>query len=317
MESQMLNKRVLIVDDEENIALVVATGLVKMSKYTVDTAYNGQTALARFKQNPYHLVITDYRMPDMTGVELARAIRQIAPETQIVLMTAYGSAMIRAEADQVRMDGYIEKPVPIATVRNLVEEILDKTGPKTAAAPQPNKMADAVYDRVRKLRFDTNARCVLLLRSEGHLVVIEGHTENLDATSIGALVAANFMAATELARLLGNQSVFKSSYHEGPHYDIFAVDINGQYLLAVIFGTETKAGLVRYYTQDAAAQLTSLLDNLTPEVPTVPEDMPEVIAAELDELFGLGSNETSPVMSLEQAVAAGLVPAEVAELVSK
>lgn len=311
----MPDKRVLIVDDEENIALVLATALVRMGKYIVDTAHSGKTALSRFQQHPYHLVITDYRMPDMSGVELARSIRQLAPNTQIVLMTAYGSEAIRAEASQLQIDGYIEKPIPLATVRTMVEQILNKTTVKAAAAPPDNKMIADVYQRVRQLRFDTNARCVLLLRSEGHLVVIEGHTEKLATTSIGALVAANFMAATELARLLGNQSVFKSSYHEGPNYDIFAVDINGQYLLAVIFGPETKAGLVRYYTQDAAAQLSTLLDGMSHEPPNVPEDMPEAIAAELDELFSHAPNEVAPVLSLKQAVTAGLVPAEVAELI--
>src|SRR6185295_15116162 len=77
---------------------------------------------------------------------------------------------------------------------------------------------------------------------------------------VAAFVAANFLAVTELASLLGdNESIFKSSYYEGSKYNIYAYDINGEFLLAVVFGTQGKPGTTWFYTKQTGTTLAGLL----------------------------------------------------------
>jgi CheY-like chemotaxis protein/predicted regulator of Ras-like GTPase activity (Roadblock/LC7/MglB family) len=299
-------KRVLIVDDEESVAIVLAAGLSRANHYDVDTANSGAAALAKFKAHPFDLVLTDYRMPDMSGIELSEKIRQLRPNTLIMLMTAYDSRQVREQTKTSNLNEYIQKPIPVAQVRSIVEKALAQTLAKSVEPASAAPVSADVNGYVRKLRLDTQADCVLLLRAAGHLVMMDGATQNLDVNSIGALIAANFMAATELARLLGNQSIFKSSFHEGPDYDIYAYDVNGDFLLAVIFGRGSKAGLVRHYTQETAVSLLPLLAQLL-EVPVdYFDDSTSTVDQDFDELFGL-VDEVKELFSVEKAREMGLI----------
>ena len=104
-----------------------------------------------------------------------------------------------------------------------------------------------------------NAHCVFVISSSGHLVDQCGDTSALDIDSISTLIAANFMASIELSSLLGSSTSFKASYHEGTDYNIYAHAIDGDFLLAVIFGKESKQGIVQFYAQKLASYLAPLL----------------------------------------------------------
>lgn len=145
-------------------------------------------------------------------------------------------------------------------------------------------MIDNTEKHLQNLYHDTSARCVLLLSAGGELIDMAGQREGLDISSVCALIAANFMAAAELARLLGNDPVFESCYHEGSSFDIYAADINEHYLLAVIAGPQSRAGIVRFYTNLAVQALTPLLQAETGSAP-VGDDFSGGVDVELDRLF--------------------------------
>src|SRR6185503_15001453 len=118
----------------------------------------------------------------------------------------------------------------------------------------------AVNQHLETLRSKTGAHYVLLVSASGHPLRIIGETNRAKGARLAAFVAANFLAVTELASLLDdNESVFKSSYHEGSKYNIYAYDINGDFLLAVVFGAQGKPGTVWFYTKQTGAALADLL----------------------------------------------------------
>jgi DNA-binding NtrC family response regulator len=117
--------RVLIVDDEPNVALTLVASLEKLgNELVVDTAHDFDDALAKVERTQYTLLIADYKLPGMSGVDLAQAVRSISPETQIVLMTAYGTAGLRETADLLGIAGYLDKPFSVARIRELVQRIV-------------------------------------------------------------------------------------------------------------------------------------------------------------------------------------------------
>jgi len=257
-------KRVLIVDDEPNVALVVSLALKKLGEdYIFEIAHSGPEALAKVKQNDYALLITDYNMPEITGLDLAQAVHQISADTQVILMTAYGTDRLRGILDRFKLAGYIDKPFTADQIRQVVKHAVERTNQAQSAERQRDShqpfLEDAAYEHLKSLRSSTGARCVLLLSSNGFPVSVVGQTKDFDVATVGALVAGNFMAATELANLLGSStSVFKSSYHEGNDYNIYSYDINGDLLLAVILDAESKPGVVWFYTKQVAAELATL-----------------------------------------------------------
>ena len=103
----MTQKRILIVDDDKSILRMLEFGLKKMGPdYQFFTARDIYNALEQIETEWFDLVVTDYMMPGMTGVDLARAVRKISPDTQVVLMTAYGSSELRNTTDNLGIDGF-------------------------------------------------------------------------------------------------------------------------------------------------------------------------------------------------------------------
>lgn len=266
--SQQPLTRVLIVDDEPNVATMLAISLETLGEdYIFDIAHNGDEAINKIQETNYKLLITDYNMPGMTGLDLIQATRQLSPQTQVILMTAYGTERLRHLLEHWNLDGYIDKPFPPAQIREIVQQAINRVRAATlnhASAPAGQPVIDsAITEHLKSLHYKTGCHCVLLVSSTGYPLSIEGWTQNLDVTAISALVAGNFMAAAELANLLGSNRVFKSSYHEADDYNIYAYDVNGEFLLTVIFGAESKPGVVWFYTKQTAAELKPLLVNQT------------------------------------------------------
>ncbi len=102
-------ERILIVDDEKNY-LVVLQALLAEAGYEVFTAGGGPQALAVAAEEEPELVITDMRMPTMTGVELIQRLKERFPDILIIVMTAYGTVENAVEAMKAGAVDYITKP---------------------------------------------------------------------------------------------------------------------------------------------------------------------------------------------------------------
>ncbi len=101
--------RILVVDDEENIRVMLAAVLKKQG-YDVDAVSNGAHALEALKKRPYDLVVSDFRMPEMDGLELLRQIRELRIRTTVIMITAYGGNDQMTEALRLGAHDYISKP---------------------------------------------------------------------------------------------------------------------------------------------------------------------------------------------------------------
>ena len=121
-------KRILVVDDEIRLAFLLKQSLLNLgAEYEIETANSGIEALRILEDSPCDLVITDFRMRGMGGLDLLRAIKSESPETLVILMTAYGSPEIVAEAKKLEVYRYITKPFPIEEFQSMVREaFLDK-----------------------------------------------------------------------------------------------------------------------------------------------------------------------------------------------
>lgn len=100
---------VLIVDDEKNY-LVVLEALLGPEGYEIMTVENAQAALELIQGTDLDLVITDMKMPGMSGMELLEAAKKIKPEMPVIMMTAYGTIEMAVEAMKKQAYDYITKP---------------------------------------------------------------------------------------------------------------------------------------------------------------------------------------------------------------
>lgn len=121
----MDTKRILLVEDDASIAFLIKEHLGDLgSGYEVGSASSGEEALRQFEQGKWDLVVTDYRMPGITGLELIASLRDKAPTTLTVLITGYGSDEVRQEAQRLNVYHYMPKPFPLADLSRVIKEAL-------------------------------------------------------------------------------------------------------------------------------------------------------------------------------------------------
>jgi response regulator RpfG family c-di-GMP phosphodiesterase len=115
--------RLLVVDDEPNICRMVAAVLGR-SGFAVETATGGEEALDRFRSEAFDLLLTDIKMPGMTGLELLQRCREIRPGVPAIVFTGYATTESAAAAVRSGADHYLRKPFEIGELRRVVTEVL-------------------------------------------------------------------------------------------------------------------------------------------------------------------------------------------------
>jgi DNA-binding NtrC family response regulator len=123
----MTDRRILVVDDDESLRRVTQVQL-EQEGYVVSTAANGKDALALLEKSPQDLVISDLKMPGMSGLDLLRRIRAEYPEIIVLMITAYGSIETAVEAMKLGAYDYITKPVNADALRLVVGRALEHLG---------------------------------------------------------------------------------------------------------------------------------------------------------------------------------------------
>ena len=122
----MTPRRILIVDDEANQRLMVEQALRALPfEWTISTAASGQEALDSLALHQPDLIITDYHMPLMNGLELIARVRERQIPSRIILITAYSSPELYDAAQKLQVDHYLTKPVPLTLLRRIATGTLD------------------------------------------------------------------------------------------------------------------------------------------------------------------------------------------------
>ena len=125
MANRVRKPRILIVDDEESLREVLSIMLLREG-YQVDTAADGGQAVARLRDYAYDLVISDIKMPRMTGLELLKHIKERAPETVVLMVTAFSTTEEAVEAMKQGAYDYITKPFRNEEIRLIVKNALER-----------------------------------------------------------------------------------------------------------------------------------------------------------------------------------------------
>lgn len=114
-------ERILVVDDESLMRQFLAEALQRKG-YAVDVAINGKEALSLLKKQTYDLVITDMKMPDLTGIDLLRKVKELSSQTLVLIMTAYGTIENAVEAMRLGAFNYLLKPFTPDAIEALIEK---------------------------------------------------------------------------------------------------------------------------------------------------------------------------------------------------
>jgi two-component system NtrC family response regulator len=117
--------RILVVDDEPAQRELVG-GFLRKQGFEVALAGDGTEALARFGAEPFDLVLTDQRMPGLSGLELIAALREVTPEAAVVVMTAYGTIETAVAAIRAGAADYLTKPLNLDELLHRIRAVQER-----------------------------------------------------------------------------------------------------------------------------------------------------------------------------------------------
>ncbi len=121
----MIDFEILYVDDDRDILFLVQKYLTSQG-YSVTVIDNGIKALSLIKQKNFDLVFTDFRMPEFDGLELLMAIKEYRPETEVVIVTGYGTMESAIKAIKFGSYDYIQKPFKLDSLKVLVDRVIEE-----------------------------------------------------------------------------------------------------------------------------------------------------------------------------------------------
>ena len=124
-ENEKQHLRILLVDDEPHVRFAMRESLEPMG-YACEEAGNGAEALEVFQQARFDLVVLDYRMPKMDGLETLKEIRRLDQDVPVLFVTAYGSKDLALQALREGAYDYFTKPFDIEEVRVVVHRAIEK-----------------------------------------------------------------------------------------------------------------------------------------------------------------------------------------------
>jgi two-component system response regulator PilR (NtrC family) len=114
----------LIVDDEQGMRQLLSL-VFGRAGHSVRAAENGRRAVEMLREAAADLIISDVRMPDMGGIELLRAARELSPDVAVVMMTAFATVETAREAFKLGADDFIQKPFDVDELKLIVEKALE------------------------------------------------------------------------------------------------------------------------------------------------------------------------------------------------
>ncbi|MBM4349255.1 MAG: response regulator [Deltaproteobacteria bacterium] len=147
----MQEERILVVDDEEVICNVLERRLTREG-YSCTTANNGKEALNHFYKNSFSLIISDIKMPEMTGVELLQKVKAIDPKMKMIMVTAYPEIDLAVNAMRLGADDFIIKPADLDLIVMSVKKALESKRLEEEIEAYHNRLEELVEERTAKLQ---------------------------------------------------------------------------------------------------------------------------------------------------------------------
>lgn len=242
--------KIAVIDDEPIVCRETKRALLK-AHYEVDTFSDGETALKRFEQTDFDLILCDLRLPGISGLDLLKSIRRRHPDCEVIIITAYSSVDTAIEAIQAGAFHYVTKPIKMAELKLLVKRVQDKV----MLVREKNALKEALFSQNRPANFIGNSKAMLeVFRLIGKVAPLDCNVLIQGESGTGKEMVARALHQ----RNPRNHQPFISFNCGGFSEELIANELFGHEKGAFTGATETKIGLL-----EAAHSGTIFLDEIS------------------------------------------------------
>ena len=148
---------IAVIDDESIVRREVKRGLGKEENWQVETFADGESALARFSETDFDLVLCDLRLPGLSGLDLLKAVRSNHPHCEVIIITGYSTVDSAIQAIRAGAFHYVTKPIKMAELKLLVRRALDKV----LLVREKDALKEALFSQNRPAKMIGNSRAML------------------------------------------------------------------------------------------------------------------------------------------------------------
>ncbi len=278
-------KKILVVDDHFEM-LEFLRSMLELSNqdFEVLAVPSAEEGLMELRRVHFDLVITDVRLPGMSGFDLVRRTKSIKSDIPIIMITAYSSAQGQQEAAELGVLRYFPKPLDTDEMLSAVHQALygkTVTAPRHTAVsqppatPSPPDLPDRLRKRLDSLRNDTGAAQLILATVAGDVALKVGNGRVANPATIIKILAQTIADSFDLARELDSQEPFTLQFHAGSQTELYAATVGRDYFLAMFFDVQARRGrigTVWVFAQRAIKELLELLpsqDQVTKTEPVI------------------------------------------------
>jgi DNA-binding NarL/FixJ family response regulator len=339
----MSSHHILIVEDQREVSRLLRSALETLeSDLDVIEIPSGEEAILHSTNNRVDLLVSDYRLPGMTGIELMHKVHINHPRAKVILVTGQTDPRIRREVAEAGADAFFIKPVPMADFLDAVERHLGMV--ETLLPPEPISTDDTeikrtIPDLLAGLRQDLSAIAVLLLNDRGRILARAGDLPDREnEVALVASLVSIYSAGQNVSLQLGQKTSSNWSVFNGGTYDLVFAPVGLMHAMLVIgegiAGMERVLDSIELFSEARKNIERGILEmnqmiSAVEEPPTTPlpvieqtmeemeplfmDDQPKLKPAEVNDYWDEAASNQKAVsnpdmLSYEQAKQLGLTP---------
>ncbi len=283
--------RILVVDDDlATLEFLRSILALAQDDFDVLGVPSAEEALLELQLMPFRLLISDVRLPGMSGVELVRAAWEIQPELPVIMITAYTLVEVGRELKALGVTTSFRKPLDAEDFLEAVFAAVETDKPvDIQSADQPLRQIltspNALAERLDLLRTDTGARQVIMVTTGGELLYVSGSQPEFDLRKVIGVLTESVNISFRLANELDQDKLVVIQFLSGETYDVYFTNIDREYFTAIFIDTQTRRGRIGtiwVFTQRAVRDIRRLLSDMQATTPDHHDTAAETAVSDLE-----------------------------------
>ncbi len=273
--------RILLVDDQRQVSRMLRSSLeLSGREYVVVDVPSGEEALLELGRGPVDLIVTDLRLPGMSGLELVERVRQLNPHARAILITGQPTDEVRARAQALGVVAFLPKPIGTTFFLEAVDHALKERADAGESAEVDTASLAHLQKQLEVGRRDLGALALLVVDGRGRVLASAGDLESLDLAEALPSIATAHSAGQKVSSQLGAEEPRNFHFFDGPQLDLFLTSVGSERaLLVALKGGEGtgKMGAVLHFGRRAAQAVERALAEEEGEQPAEPAGVEESI----------------------------------------
>ena len=268
-------KNILVVDDAVQVTKTLAD-VLGVGGYRVRTAPSGERALQMLESDNFDLVITDLKMPGMSGMDLTQAIFTRSPGLPVIILSGYGDLDNVISALRSGVTDFIKKPFSADEVLSVVERAIGKNRARVSSVAKqvakgerpprmynfPARELEQVESALTRLRAQAGAETAMLIEETGYIIAAKGLTSDIERDKLTTSIIDLRANASSLATMLGEQQDFAMTFMEGQRVSLYTTAVGRGLYLVIIASKSSKQGVVWLYAKEAATEIDRIAERV-------------------------------------------------------